>query len=390
MPKRTTCLVLFTLLGCPGPRSELGPDGHDTDDASNVADAAGESVVVPTIEHSGCWTIETVPAPGATAVSFALDDADRAHLAYHENGEAIYARAVANGYARTVIGNIDSAFSTQTTLAVGRDGTAHVHYYMAIGATASDQLGHVYATNAGGHFIVTPLRDWYAKTIQTVAMTVDDAAVHLLVSASDYSTSGAHDYDNEIAYLECVGGSCTSPAVLFSENAVTDVGDLALARVGGRLAGLWRTASTSSFLYRSDVTTGSATETVVSGGQVRGSLAGNATEAVVAFATETDTLFADHLQAATNRSGAWEIQDISIDPVPFSIDATSVAVDAAGKIHIAVLADDLMYATNATGAWVVSRVAASDGTPTLHIDSGGHVHIAWAGPGGARHAVCSD
>src|SRR5436190_7600894 len=102
------CRVLMTtlLLACGTPESAR-PDLTELDaggDDAASADAA-PAVVVPVIEQTGCWTIETLTGSPYTtsfdAVAFVLDAADQPHLAYREANKAIYARAVAGGYART-------------------------------------------------------------------------------------------------------------------------------------------------------------------------------------------------------------------------------------------------------------------------------------------------
>lgn len=395
MPGASRHLLVVLALSLPacGGGDPASPDGSPGgSDATSAADAAAE-LVVPEIEHVGCWTIETLGAQGVDDVSFALDASDGAHLAYVDGGEAVYARAVAGGFRREVVGDADPAFDSRTDSALGPDGAAHIHYYMAVGAGPLDQLGHVYATNAGGPFVVTELASWYARTIDDVALAVDPAGtLHLAVGASDFAAGGGGSMDNELAYLECSGAACEPPRVLFTESAPIAFDDLALALgPAGRLDALWLAESTSAFLYRPDVRGAEPTQTILTGFHNSGSLGLDASgDAVVAMADNHGTAFADHLQVSTNRTGSWIVEDVPLEPVPLVIRATSVAVDPTDRIHVAVSADGLEYATDASGSWVVTRVAAAGTPPVLRVDGAGHVHIAWGTPEGARHAVCAD
>ncbi len=49
-----------------------------------ISEAHRGEIVVPTVEQSGCWRIETLAGSDVNAVLFALDNAGAAHLAYLE------------------------------------------------------------------------------------------------------------------------------------------------------------------------------------------------------------------------------------------------------------------------------------------------------------------
>jgi hypothetical protein len=65
--------------------------------------------------------------------------------------------------------------------------------------------------------------------------------------------------------------------------------------------------------------------------------------------------------------------------------APSLALDSGGAVHVAYRdygdqEGDLWYATNESGAWVLTTVDAAGDTgwgPSLALDSGGAVHIAY-------------
>ncbi len=88
----------------------------------------------------------------------------------------------------------------------------------------------------------------------------------------------------------------------------------------------------------------------------------------------------DELLYATNRSGLWAVTSIAsgtFNPLP------SVAVDGAGKAHVAYAGGDrlganagIYYATNQSGGWVRTRVTSGGhGAPALALDASGRVHI---------------
>jgi uncharacterized protein (DUF2141 family) len=85
------------------------------------------------------------------------------------------------------------------------------------------------------------------------------------------------------------------------------------------------------------------------------------------------------LKYATNASGSWVISVIESGTV--ADENTSIAIDSKGKVHIAYEGPngDLKYATNSTGEWVIRTIdgGAWTGGPSLAIDSADNVHISY-------------
>jgi hypothetical protein len=81
---------------------------------------------------------------------------------------------------------------------------------------------------------------------------------------------------------------------------------------------------------------------------------------------------------ATNTSGPWVTQ--AVGPASSSHWAPSIALDGSGGAHISYIGNDgLEHATNASGVWVTETVDSRGGSSSIAVDAAGKVHISYSG-----------
>ncbi len=295
------------------------------------------------------WTIELLENAGQMlSISLALDSGGTPHVAYPNYLTGAYRYASRGGSSWTIETIADAEVldaSTGIGLALDSADHAHAAYF---DFTAGDTR---YATNASG--------TWAAQTIEHLGLfTTPGAATDEWVGLALDAGGHAH-----VSYLDWHNGYS--------------------ARYATNLSGAWVKETSAPSTGWTPVPIALA----ASG------------EAYVAYS------FLQPLKLATNASGAWVVQTLDQG----QIGSPSIAVDGAGKYHIAYGTVgsgqnmEVKYGTNVSGNWTVvtvdsyTGIGAGTANPSLALDGNGRPHLSSWDPndpsaslkGGLKYATCN-
>ncbi|HEY4189996.1 MAG TPA: hypothetical protein VGM28_06225, partial [Candidatus Limnocylindrales bacterium] len=285
--------------------------------------------------NDGPWSVETVDTGNDVTPRLAVDAGGHAHLSYLRatpEHEIRYATNASGDWATQLV----DAGSNWGRPAFGVDAAGIRH--VAVGRTGEDP-GVWYGTDTGGHWTLARLTD-----------EAPDGRIGLAV-APDGSAS--------IAFAE-----------FFAADG-TPLPDRAVRVMTGR-PGAWTTTRIAD-------DTGDASPAIAR--DAAGHLH-------LAFGFNAGGL--DRLDYATNGSGAWVVTPATPGDTGHADRHPSIAVDAAGKVHVAFerSTDDPLpdgtvsigYATNASSTWTASTVSSGPEyrlDPSIALDASGKPRVAY-------------
>lgn len=412
-----------------GPTWSIAQVSADGFDPSFVIDATGRrhiamatraGAVVYLTSSGSTWTRKTIAALGSSPV-LAVDGHGKVHVAYIAANGGLpgiyYATNMTGAWASVRLSSASG--DTAPSIAVDPDGEAHVAFQR--NDFPEDDAGIGYATNRRGFWQtlrLSKVRDVTPSIALDVNRRVHIAFQRLPLNAVLGLGIRELTDENGLAWTDkavTTNAYDTGPSL-----ALTPSGVLGLAFSRGDPAGA------GLFLARRSAGVWTAAKVAAATGapQLVWDAAGHA-----AIAAGGDTYAAPYL--ITNASGAWVRTQLPVAGLHPSIaidgsgrpviatttdvyncsgcsdgaimvqtrdgpswsssvvsynmldGASDLAVDAAGKIHMAIVrvyagAPGIIYTTNASGAWATVRATSGEDTSaSLAVDGAGHAHIAY-------------
>ena len=316
----------------------------------------------------GPWVTQTVDTVADTGMnsSIVIDGQGRAHISYYDaSSRALkYATNATDLWAAETVDAVGVSDSSKTSLAVDAQGHVHIAYF------AAEDLR--YATNASGSWAVQTV--YYRGDVGYSPSLALDGAGKVNISFYDgeagrllLATTSSGSW--EITVIDDNGGVCA-----FSSLAIDAAGALHITYCD------W---STGALIYASNATGAWLRQNVdneTAGENASIALDSQGKAHISYFRQGTDGV--DRVRYATNAQGAWALEAVNSDQ-GYSGPYSAIAVDGAGKVHIAyyyTTTADLRYASNATGAWVIENIDVKHRTgrqPAVALDATGASHISY-------------
>ncbi|MBI4824804.1 MAG: hypothetical protein HY807_00065, partial [Nitrospirae bacterium] len=410
----------------------------DADDNLHIVFPSRDSGILYATNKSGAWTVESVVKSG-NDLSIAVDSAGKAHISYREtidtvdiNGDHSYTlnlKYATNASGSWVFKTIDTGRTGwQSSIAVDSSGKIHIAY---LDMYIDDILK--YATNSSGLWNITTIDN--SGNVGSPSITIDSsnkAHVIYLDTTDGLARNFVYANNRTGAWIKEYALSGQSSSVNISGNSLDPSGKLHFLLMD---TGTIKHVTNSSGSWTTELIAngainpyGSCSMTLDNSGKVHtayvstkfgetnklnyltnhsgnwagsladsGSSSGNSNSIAVdssghvhiSYINSADgknTTFGK-LSYASNASGTWRKEVIDNLSHVYSPDATSIAVDRYGYVHISYYDSGSRipkYATNAYGKWVIENVDIKEsaiqisGESSIALDSSGKVHISYS------------
>ena len=311
------------------------PRGAIRTEAEAPTASPDQSIPAEAAAADAAWTVQTLVTSYETGPpSMQVDANGKTHIVYGRgrSGDGLYYSTNASGTWVTQL--VWAGVVGGPALTLDDGGFAHIAFIRSDSGTN----GTFYATNKTGTWSTARVESREAQTRPAIAVT-SGGTVHIITSA--YYKPDPATYAYELVHATNASGSwVVSP--------LTDSPDF------------------------------SPSVALDGSGEVH-----------VAFYRSGITQYSLGAFYATNRSGTWVVTPvIVVDPAVDSVWNPSLALDAAGKAHIAFSRstteapwhDGINYATNASGTWITSQITTDryDQNPSLDLTTAGKVHVAFS------------
>ena len=345
----------------------------DSADVVHVSAGAGIKLVHFSNASGSFAGEEVAPGSGATAVV-----ARSGGLTFlHHNGSVLFLSEGASGAWTSTLVDASSDPGMGVSLALDAAGKASITQVNSTGSGGTPHTEIDFTSNASGQWATQSI-DSGSPGVSTTSLVLDTAAhAHVAYVRGTprqmrYATNASGSWVAENVGTGGFSGAALAldsqarPRIAFGDSQV---------RYATRNGAAWTIESV-------DASTG---------GQLRIGLALDAADhAHISYSDSNQSVY-----HATNATGAWVRTTIgSTGDVPNGVGYgnAAIAVDAANRSHVVWLrrspsGADLVYATDASGSWAASAIGtgAYEGSPSITLDSAGHVHVAGSCSGTLRH-----
>lgn len=345
----------------------------DSNGRAHVAYLGFDSSLYYANNVNGAWIVQSIDSHETSGYypSIVLDSNGKAHVSYISTtpypatASVSYATNRSGVWVTQLLETSSSNFSAYTTLGINASGSIHITYF-DVGT-----LGIRYLTNRSNNWIATSL-DTSEESVNPTTTPIPNPVGAFSSIARD--THGKLHVSYIKSHFDTLNSSNDGVGVLMYANNVS---------------GSWITQG---------ITPSTGFETIQ-----QSTIAVDANDkAHVAYFSGSD------INYATNRNGTWVLirleQAYRIYGLPHKI---GIAIDNLGSVHIAYFVQEgaggnasgkLRYATNRSGTWQIETVTiinpdlgyslASDVSASLAIDSNGHAHIGYLdGSGNVTYAA---
>jgi hypothetical protein len=304
------------------------------------------------------WQTETIDCFGDTGerTSLAIDKLGNLHVIYRgsngSTGDPTVLKYATNSSGVWIIEKVDSnsRFITDTALALDSNGNAHVGYN---GGKLSGSTFVRYATNTSGSWNVEEIYLLGGEVIQGLSIALDSKNnAHISLGANNLTTK------NFVKHADRESGSWNIETVY--DGGYVSINDTVI-RIDSQ-DNIHIAHSNGEWLRHATNVTGSWVNSIVeniggNGGSLSMVLDSSGT-AHLSYVCKGLPTYPTTLSYAYGIPGAWTVW--RLDPLGnMWHEGTSIALDAAGKVHISYYnddVDDLMYITNAPGRWIKEKV----------------------------------